>query len=276
MLPQPERDRVAAVHALADHVEQRSLVLPALDRGTGPLVLVGAATRLAPAAAASPRSARSSGSVTASFDHVCGRGDNGAGHEVACEELSPPRGQHGSIRSDRNAQVHGRSCRQFEDVTRSRRRPRLRYRDHMRPAPRAVAIACIVGLAILASAVAANAGDTPTAQGNVKHLHFELGPLDIRPGQNVIETNKYAIPQPKIDGWIVGFRPNLRLADGIGAARRRDPPAPRRLVDRHASRRHRTRFPSGSSASARRRPRSTCRRATATATRRATTGGSTT
>ena len=99
-------------------------------------------------------------------------------------------------------------------VTRSRRRPCLRYRDRMRPAPRAVAITCIVGLAILASAVAASAGDTPTAQGNVKHLHFELGPLDIRPGQNVIETNKFAIPQPKIDGWIVGFKPNLRLADG--------------------------------------------------------------
>ncbi len=75
-------------------------------------------------------------------------------------------------------------------------------------------IACIVGLAILASAVAATAGDTPTVQGNVKHLHFEFGPLDIRPGQNLIETNKFAIPQPKIDGWIVGFRPNLRLTDG--------------------------------------------------------------
>ena len=84
----------------------------------------------------------------------------------------------------------------------------------MRPAPRAVAVACIVGLAVLASAVAANAGDTPTAQGNVKHLHFELGPLDIRPGQNNIETNKFAIPQPKIDGWIVGFKPNLRLTNG--------------------------------------------------------------
>ena len=56
-------------------------------------------------------------------------------------------------------------------------------------------------------------GDT-AAQDKVKHLHFELGPLDIRPGQNIIETNRYTIPQPKIDGWIVGFKPNLRLADG--------------------------------------------------------------
>jgi hypothetical protein len=84
----------------------------------------------------------------------------------------------------------------------------------MRPVPRAVAIACIVGVAILASTVAANAGDTPSAETNVQHLHFALGPLDIRPGQNIIETNKYTIPQPKIDGWIVGFTPNLRLANG--------------------------------------------------------------
>jgi plastocyanin len=91
----------------------------------------------------------------------------------------------------------------------------------MRPAPRVVAIACIIGIAILASAITAtaadNAGDRDgdaAAQGNVKHLHFELGPLDIRPGQNIIETNRYVIPQPKIDGWIVGFKPNLRLANG--------------------------------------------------------------
>ena len=38
-------------------------------------------------------------------------------------------------------------------------------------------------------------------------MHFEFGPLDIRPGQNIIETNKSRIPQPKIDGWIVGFTP---------------------------------------------------------------------
>jgi plastocyanin len=99
-------------------------------------------------------------------------------------------------------------------VTRDRPHPLLRYGDRMRPAPRAVALACIVGIAILASAVTANAGDTPTAQGNVKHLHFEFGPLDIRPGQNVIQTNKVSIPQPKIAGWIVGFKPNLHLEDG--------------------------------------------------------------
>ena len=35
------RDRVAAVHALAEHVEQAPLVAPPLDRGPGPLLLVG-------------------------------------------------------------------------------------------------------------------------------------------------------------------------------------------------------------------------------------------
>ena len=56
----------------------------------------------------------------------------------------------------------------------------------------------------------------PTApdKDGVEHLHFEYGPLDIKPGQNVIQTNKYLIPQPKEDGWIVGFKPNLKLANG--------------------------------------------------------------
>ncbi|MEX1007206.1 MAG: hypothetical protein WD271_05110 [Acidimicrobiia bacterium] len=82
------------------------------------------------------------------------------------------------------------------------------------PAPRAVVLACLVGLTIIGSAVTANAGDTPTARGRVRHLHFQFGPLDIKPGQNVIETNRFTIPQPTIDGWIVGFEPNLKLADG--------------------------------------------------------------
>ncbi len=56
----------------------------------------------------------------------------------------------------------------------------------------------------------------PTApdKNGVEHLHFAYGPLDIKPGQNVIETAKTLIPQPKEDGWVVGFRPNLKLANG--------------------------------------------------------------
>ena len=63
-------------------------------------------------------------------------------------------------------------------------------------------------------AEAADAGPGTTSADGVQHLHFEYGPLDIRPGQNVIDTNKYLIPQPTEDGWIVGFKPNLRLENG--------------------------------------------------------------
>jgi plastocyanin len=55
---------------------------------------------------------------------------------------------------------------------------------------------------------------TGVSTSRVQHLYFRYGPLDIRPGQNVIDTNKYLIPQPKEDGWIVGFKPNLELPNG--------------------------------------------------------------
>ena len=60
----------------------------------------------------------------------------------------------------------------------------------------------------------ANTSRPKTDKAGVQHLHFEYGPLKIRPGQNVIDTNEYRIPQPEVDGWIVGFKPNLRLANG--------------------------------------------------------------
>jgi len=53
-----------------------------------------------------------------------------------------------------------------------------------------------------------------TGADGVEHFHFEYGPLDIRPGQNEIDTNRYLVPQPNVDGWIVGFRPNLKLPNG--------------------------------------------------------------
>ena len=76
------------------------------------------------------------------------------------------------------------------------------------------ALAVILGaLPVAALAGASGAQSVAAAQG-VQHLHFRFGPLDIKPGQNVITTNKYEIPQPRSDGWIVGFRPNLKLPDG--------------------------------------------------------------
>jgi plastocyanin len=63
------------------------------------------------------------------------------------------------------------------------------------------------------SATAATASTEPS-DGSVQHLHFSYGPLDIAPGQNVIQNNRFAVPQPQEDGWVVGFKPNLRLPDG--------------------------------------------------------------
>ena len=44
-------------------------------------------------------------------------------------------------------------------------------------------------------------------------LHYEVGPIEIEPGQNTIEYTS-TIPKPKVNGWIVRLAPNLRLADG--------------------------------------------------------------
>src|SRR5262245_48494120 len=53
----------------------------------------------------------------------------------------------------------------------------------------------------------------PDANG-VQHLHFEYGPLDIAPGQNLIQNSTFRIPQPTEEGWIVGFKPNVQLPNG--------------------------------------------------------------
>ena len=98
------------------------------------------------------------------------------------------------------------------DTRRAGARPASRPTRRSRPPPRAPA----------------------TDKNGVQHLHFEYGPLDIRPGQNIIETNQvHGSPSRRIDGWIVGIRPNLQPRRRHGPARRRDPPAPRRVAHRH-------------------------------------------
>jgi plastocyanin len=54
-----------------------------------------------------------------------------------------------------------------------------------------------------------NPGVPPGAQ----RLHFEVGPITVQPGQNSIAVTQ-RIPQPPMDGWIVGMRTNLHQADG--------------------------------------------------------------
>jgi plastocyanin len=54
--------------------------------------------------------------------------------------------------------------------------------------------------------------DRPLRAGATR-LHYEVGPIDIKPGQNNISYTG-GIPKPTADGWIVRIAPNLRLANG--------------------------------------------------------------
>jgi plastocyanin len=74
----------------------------------------------------------------------------------------------------------------------------------------------VVLVAVLASLSAAPSA-RPQAAG-VQHLHFKFGPVHIRPGQNTIE---FAINnnRPQVNGWIVGFRPDLKYVRGGGTPR---------------------------------------------------------
>jgi len=52
-----------------------------------------------------------------------------------------------------------------------------------------------------------------SAQDGVQRLHFSYGPIEVAPGQNTIALERND-QRPAVDGWIVGFRPNLVRADG--------------------------------------------------------------
>ena len=62
-------------------------------------------------------------------------------------------------------------------------------------------------------ATTSTVADRPIQAGATR-MHFEIGPIDILPGQNNIDFTKGKIPKPTVDGWIVRIAPNLRLADG--------------------------------------------------------------
>ena len=51
------------------------------------------------------------------------------------------------------------------------------------------------------------------AQDGVRTLRFQFGPVKIKPGQNTIALARNDL-KPPVDGWIVGFRPNLERRDG--------------------------------------------------------------
>jgi plastocyanin len=70
----------------------------------------------------------------------------------------------------------------------------------------AVLIAALLALLVLPA--------TAPAQGDgVQRLHYEFGPIHIKPGQNSIEFASNDL-KPPVDGWIVGFRPDLVTASG--------------------------------------------------------------
>jgi len=53
----------------------------------------------------------------------------------------------------------------------------------------------------------------PAAAQDVQTLHYEYGPVEIKPGQNTIELEENAL-KPAVNGWITRFTPNLVRKDG--------------------------------------------------------------
>src|SRR5918996_150186 len=70
-----------------------------------------------------------------------------------------------------------------------------------------VSIAAAAVLALLALAAPA------AAQDGVQRLHYEYGPIQIKPGQNTIAIEQNRL-KPPVDGWITSFKPNLVRRDG--------------------------------------------------------------
>ena len=53
----------------------------------------------------------------------------------------------------------------------------------------------------------------PAAAQDVQTLHYEFGPVKIKPGQNTISLEDNAL-KPAVNGWITRFSPNLVMKDG--------------------------------------------------------------
>ena len=72
-----------------------------------------------------------------------------------------------------------------------------------------VRLPAALGVLLFTLALAAPA----SAQDGIQHLEFSYGPVQVAPGQNTIELARND-QRPAVDGWIVGFRPNLVRRDG--------------------------------------------------------------
>ena len=51
-------------------------------------------------------------------------------------------------------------------------------------------------------------------QAGAQRIHYEVGPLMVKTGQNNIAVTAPGIPKPEADGFVVRIDPNLRLEDG--------------------------------------------------------------
>src|SRR5690349_2611584 len=68
---------------------------------------------------------------------------------------------------------------------------------------------CVLVLAAF-GALTGSASAASSSSG-VQHLHFRFGPLNIRPGSNLIEygRNGQNVEKPSEDGYITRIKPNL-------------------------------------------------------------------
>jgi plastocyanin len=87
--------------------------------------------------------------------------------------------------------------------------------DRVRSGPRHAAprALLLVVLALAVAAPAAGAAPAASAVPGVQHLKFRFGPIHIAPGQNTIKIQPNE-ERPKVPGYILSFKPNLRRADG--------------------------------------------------------------
>ncbi len=234
--PNANGHRVTAVHAVPHHVGQAAAVLPVLERGARPLAPRRRATPPAPLPHLH-RTRRTSCPI---------RADRAPSRHCPSPLKARRYRDADASAARRRPLVAGAARRRRDRRDRAgrhaarRRRPASRRTTRSRPPPRAA----------------------PTTDKNgVQHLHFEYGPLDIKPGQNIIETDQ--VPDPPTGGR----RLDRRLPAQPPAAEREDPagrraaPPPRRVGRRTAGATPRSRStPSGSSPRVRRRPRSSCPR----------------
>ena len=164
-------------------VGQRAVVLPALERGPRPLLLVGAPLGADRVGSGELRLVEHARRFEQIVDLACtarsGRDGTAAEAVATVVRMRPP-----ASRRLRVALVVVASC--SAPGLRGRRTQRVDARADRRD----------------------RTTDADDRQGRAcSTCTSSTGRSTSAPGQNMIDTNKYRIPQPTEDGWIVGFSP---------------------------------------------------------------------